>query len=28
MKLNPLMAAGVGLGFSLLWACPTLAALT
>lgn len=28
MKLNPLMAAGMGLGFSLLWACPTLAALT
>ncbi|MFJ4141327.1 alginate export family protein [Pseudomonas sp. NPDC089734] len=28
MKLNPLMAAGMGLGFTLLWACPTLAALT
>lgn len=28
MKLNPLMAAGLGLGFTLLWACPTLAALT
>lgn len=28
MKLNPLMAAGLGLGFTLLWACPTLAAMT
>jgi alginate production protein len=28
MKLKPLMAAGMGLGFTLLWACPTLAALT
>lgn len=28
MKLNPLMAAGLGLGFTLLWATPTLAALT
>ncbi|EPM92899.1 alginate biosynthesis protein AlgE, partial [Pseudomonas syringae pv. actinidiae ICMP 19070] len=28
MKLNPLMAAGMGLGFTLFWACPTLAALT
>jgi alginate production protein len=28
LKLNPLMAAGLGLGFSLIWATPTLAALT
>ncbi|WP_268801050.1 alginate export family protein [Pseudomonas huanghezhanensis] len=28
MKLKPLMAAGLGLGFSLIWATPTLAALT
>ncbi|MCF7533283.1 alginate export family protein [Pseudomonas petrae] len=28
LKLNPLMAAGFGLGFSLIWATPTLAALT
>ncbi|WP_038817540.1 alginate export family protein, partial [Pseudomonas syringae] len=28
MKLNPLMAAGMGLGFTLFWAYPTLAALT
>ena len=28
LKLNPLMAAGLGLGFSLMWATPTLAALT
>jgi alginate production protein len=28
MKLNSLMAAGLGLGFTLLWATPTLAALT
>ncbi|HEY0285689.1 MAG TPA: alginate export family protein [Pseudomonas sp.] len=28
MKLNSLMAAGLGLGFSLVWATPTLAALT
>jgi alginate production protein len=28
MKLNSLMAAGMGLGFTLLWATPTLAALT
>jgi len=28
MKLNPWMTAGLGLGFSLLWASPTLAALT
>lgn len=28
MKLNPLMAAGLGLGFTLMWATPTLAALT
>jgi alginate production protein len=28
MKLNALMAAGLGLGFTLLWATPTLAALT
>ncbi len=28
LKLNSLMAAGLGLGFSLVWATPTLAALT
>jgi len=28
LKLNPLMAAGLGLGFSLIWATPALAALT
>ncbi|HEX8543870.1 MAG TPA: alginate export family protein, partial [Pseudomonas sp.] len=28
MKLNSLMAAGMGLGFTLLWATPTLAAMT
>jgi alginate production protein len=28
LKLNSLMAAGLGLGFSLMWATPTLAALT
>jgi alginate production protein len=28
LKLNPLMAAGLGLGFTLIWATPTLAALT
>ncbi|EPJ75493.1 alginate biosynthesis protein AlgE [Pseudomonas sp. CFII64] len=28
MKLNSLMAAGMGLGFTLMWATPTLAAMT
>jgi len=28
MTLNPWMKAGVGLGFALLWSCPTLAAMT
>jgi alginate production protein len=28
MKLNPFVKAGIGLGFALLWSCPTLAALT
>lgn len=28
LTLNPLMAAGLGLGFSLMWATPTLAAMT
>ncbi|PVZ12396.1 MULTISPECIES: alginate export family protein [unclassified Pseudomonas] len=28
MKLNKWMLAGIGLGFSSLWSCPTLAALT
>ncbi|NBA96225.1 alginate export family protein [Pseudomonas sp. R5(2019)] len=27
MKLNPWMKAGVGLGFTLIWSCPTLAAM-
>ncbi|WP_166365047.1 alginate export family protein [Pseudomonas akapageensis] len=28
MKLNPWMKAGIGLGFALIWSCPTLAART
>ncbi|MFQ6574584.1 alginate export family protein [Pseudomonas sp. UM16] len=28
MTLNPWMKAGLGLGFALLWSCPTLAAMT
>ncbi|MFK3796536.1 alginate export family protein [Pseudomonas sp. NPDC088444] len=28
LTLNPLVAAGLGLGFTLMWATPTLAALT
>ena len=28
MMLNPWMKAGLGLGFALFWACPTLAAET
>ncbi|GLO48228.1 alginate export family protein [Pseudomonas sp. 5FOS] len=28
MTLNPLVKAGIGLSFALLWSCPTLAAMT